>query len=89
MQSLTDKHKLTNVLVEGGSRLISSLFGQQLIDEAHVYLAPKWLGDNKATPAIGGFERKLMKDAETLALQQVTRVEDDVWLTYRVRSQIK
>lgn len=89
LRSLTDTHGLTNLLVEGGATLISSFFAKNMIDEAQVYVAPKWLGDAQAAPAIHGFERTLMKEAETLSLQQITRFDDDVLLTYRARSQIK
>ena len=89
LRSLTQTHQLTNVLVEGGAGLISSMFRANLIDEAHIYIAPKWLGDAEAMPAITGLQKDSMKEAETLALQQVTRFDDDVMLTYRVRSQIR
>lgn len=89
LQSLTATYELTNLLVEGGAGLISSMFKQRLIDEAHTYIAPKLLGDSQGIPTLSGFECPKMADAETLALQQMTRFDDDVLLTYRVRSQIK
>ena len=39
------RRRMTNVLVEGGGRLLGSLFDARLIDEAaHVFIAPKLAG---------------------------------------------
>ena len=38
------KRRMTNVLVEGGSRLVGSLFDAGVIDEVHVFIAPKLAG---------------------------------------------
>ena len=38
------RRRLTNVLVEGGSRLLGSLLDVRQIDEVHVFLAPKLFG---------------------------------------------
>jgi diaminohydroxyphosphoribosylaminopyrimidine deaminase/5-amino-6-(5-phosphoribosylamino)uracil reductase len=34
----------TNILIDGGPRLLGSLFDQKLIDEAHIYLGSQILG---------------------------------------------
>ena len=34
------RRRLTNVLVEGGSRLLGSLLDSREIDEVHVFIAP-------------------------------------------------
>lgn len=39
---------ITNLLVEGGSRVIGDLFAHHLVDEAHVYIAPMIVGDDQA-----------------------------------------
>src|SRR5262249_28998026 len=38
------RRRMTNVLVEGGSALLGSFFDAGLVDEAHVFVAPKFLG---------------------------------------------
>ena len=38
------RRRLTNVLVEGGGRLLGSLLDARQIDEVHVFIAPKLLG---------------------------------------------
>ncbi len=45
---------MTNVLVEGGSRLLGSLFDARAIDEVHVFLAPKLCGGGSAASPIAG-----------------------------------
>ena len=42
------RRRLTNVLVEGGSRLLGSLFDARQIDEVHVFIAPKLCGGESA-----------------------------------------
>jgi diaminohydroxyphosphoribosylaminopyrimidine deaminase/5-amino-6-(5-phosphoribosylamino)uracil reductase len=44
----------TNLLVEGGSRVLGSFFDAGAIDSVHVFLAPRLLGGAHAMPAIGG-----------------------------------
>lgn len=52
--------RMTNVLVEGGSCLFNSLFGMYVIDEVHVFTAPKDAGgDTLAAPRL---QRQPLKD---------------------------
>ena len=48
------RRRLTNVLVEGGGRLLGSLLDARQIDEVHVFIAPKLLGGAAARTAIAG-----------------------------------
>ena len=57
LESLLDelgKRRMTNVLVEGGGRLLGSLFDARLIDEVHVFIAPKLAGGESAPGPIAG-----------------------------------
>ncbi|MGE3181382.1 MAG: bifunctional diaminohydroxyphosphoribosylaminopyrimidine deaminase/5-amino-6-(5-phosphoribosylamino)uracil reductase RibD [Phycisphaerae bacterium] len=38
----------TNVLVEGGSKILGAFFEQRLVDEIHAYVAPKLIGGRNA-----------------------------------------
>ncbi|MCA9118263.1 MAG: bifunctional diaminohydroxyphosphoribosylaminopyrimidine deaminase/5-amino-6-(5-phosphoribosylamino)uracil reductase RibD, partial [Planctomycetaceae bacterium] len=51
------RRRLTQVLVEGGSGLLGSLLDRQLIDEFHVFVAPKLLGGTGALTPVGGTGR--------------------------------
>ena len=63
LESLLDelgRRRMTNVLVEGGSRLFNSLFDIGAIDEVHVFTAPKDGGDN--APRAPRLQRQPLKD---------------------------
>jgi diaminohydroxyphosphoribosylaminopyrimidine deaminase/5-amino-6-(5-phosphoribosylamino)uracil reductase len=48
------RRRMTNVLVEGGSQLLGTFFDSSLIDEVHVFIAPKLLGGNGALSPFAG-----------------------------------
>jgi diaminohydroxyphosphoribosylaminopyrimidine deaminase / 5-amino-6-(5-phosphoribosylamino)uracil reductase len=41
------RRRWTNLLVEGGAAVLGSFFDHDLVDEAHIYVAPKLLGAGK------------------------------------------
>ncbi|QDT67278.1 Riboflavin biosynthesis protein RibD [Planctomycetes bacterium MalM25] len=47
------RRRLTNVLVEGGGKLLGRLFDQGLIDEAWAFVAPKLVGGDAPGPIAG------------------------------------
>lgn len=83
LRHLAEAHNATNVLVEGGAALIGSMLDQGLVDRVLVFVAPKLLGDERATPAVSGLARELISEATRLTLRGVERIEDDVLLDYR------
>ena len=48
------RRRFTNLLVEGGSGVFGSFFDQNLVDEVHVFLAPKIIGGAGALSPVGG-----------------------------------
>ena len=48
------RRKMTNVLVEGGSQLLRTMFDAQLVDEVHVFIAPRTIGGDTAAGPVGG-----------------------------------
>ncbi|MEZ6060163.1 MAG: bifunctional diaminohydroxyphosphoribosylaminopyrimidine deaminase/5-amino-6-(5-phosphoribosylamino)uracil reductase RibD [Planctomycetaceae bacterium] len=48
------KRHFTNVMIEAGPEVLGSFFDAQLIDEVHVFVAPKLIGGSSARPPIGG-----------------------------------
>jgi diaminohydroxyphosphoribosylaminopyrimidine deaminase/5-amino-6-(5-phosphoribosylamino)uracil reductase len=48
------RRRMTNVLVEGGAKVLGSFADAELIDELHVYVAPKLLGGAGALSPVGG-----------------------------------
>jgi diaminohydroxyphosphoribosylaminopyrimidine deaminase/5-amino-6-(5-phosphoribosylamino)uracil reductase len=79
------RRRMTNVLVEGGSQLLGSLFAKDLIDEVHVFIAPKLVGGAAAVGPLGGAGRDLMSQACLLDDAVWEELAGDVYLRGRVR----
>jgi len=60
------RRRMTNVLVEGGSRLLHSLFDIYAIDEVHVFTAPKDAGGD--APSAPRLRKQPLKDIVTTDL---------------------
>ena len=75
---------MTNILVEGGSKLLGSLFDRRAVDEVHVFIAPKFAG-GEAAPSPGG-RRGRRTHGERLKLADITieEMEGDVYVHGRV-----
>ncbi|MFK7790841.1 MAG: bifunctional diaminohydroxyphosphoribosylaminopyrimidine deaminase/5-amino-6-(5-phosphoribosylamino)uracil reductase RibD [Phycisphaeraceae bacterium] len=84
LRHLAEAHNATNVLVEGGAALIGSMLDQGMVDQVLTFVAPKILGDERATPAVSGHLRETIDMSTMLKLRNVQRIEDDVLLDYRV-----
>jgi diaminohydroxyphosphoribosylaminopyrimidine deaminase/5-amino-6-(5-phosphoribosylamino)uracil reductase len=75
---------MTNVLVEGGARLLGTLFDMGAVDEAHVFIAPKFAGGCAALSPIGGEGAARMGDALKLADITIEELDADVYVHGRV-----
>jgi diaminohydroxyphosphoribosylaminopyrimidine deaminase/5-amino-6-(5-phosphoribosylamino)uracil reductase len=80
------RRKFTNVLVEGGSRLLGSLFDGGHVDEIHVFVAPKIVGGLAAPSAVAGVGFAQMNSASALESVAVERIGDDIYISGRRRS---
>jgi diaminohydroxyphosphoribosylaminopyrimidine deaminase/5-amino-6-(5-phosphoribosylamino)uracil reductase len=72
------RRRMTNVLVEGGSRLLHTLFDIYAIDEVHVFTAPKDAGGD--TPSAPRLRKQPLKNVVT------TDLDGDEYLRARVGS---
>jgi diaminohydroxyphosphoribosylaminopyrimidine deaminase/5-amino-6-(5-phosphoribosylamino)uracil reductase len=79
------RRRMTNVLVEGGSQLLGSLFDAELIDECHTFIAPKIVGGEPALSPIAGLGQEHIPRADSLDDLQIQIVQGDVYVTGRVR----
>ena len=77
------RRRLTNVLVEGGGRVLGSLLDARAIDEVHVFIAPKLVGGASAATAVAGRGIAEMSAALRLESPQVRQVGDDTYITAR------
>jgi len=71
---------VTNLLVEGGGTLLGSLFDERLIDECHVFIAPKLIGGCKAIVPFGGKGIAMMDDAVSLENPKISQAGSDIYL---------
>ena len=77
------RRQMTNVLVEGGSHLLGSLFDAREIDEVHVFIAPKLCGGQAAPTPIAGEGVDRMADSLALDDLQIQHVGADLYLSGR------
>lgn len=78
------RRRMTNVLVEGGSRLLGNLLDLGQIDEVHVFVAPRLFGGAESLTPIAGLG--VESPASALALSDVRwcRLGDDFYGSGRV-----
>ncbi len=79
------RRDFTNVLIEGGSRLLGSAFDDQLIDEVHAFVAPKLIGGSDAPSPIGGRGLEPMAAARNLDDVAIRHLDGDLYISGRIR----
>ncbi|HVA49210.1 MAG TPA: bifunctional diaminohydroxyphosphoribosylaminopyrimidine deaminase/5-amino-6-(5-phosphoribosylamino)uracil reductase RibD [Pirellulales bacterium] len=79
------RRRMTNVLVEGGERLLGHLFALGQIDEVHVFVAPRLVGGVEAPSPVGGSGVARMADALSLHGVQWREVDGDLHFSGRTR----
>jgi diaminohydroxyphosphoribosylaminopyrimidine deaminase/5-amino-6-(5-phosphoribosylamino)uracil reductase len=73
----------TNVLVEGGGQLLGSLADLKQIDELHSFIGPKLIGGQGSHSPVAGIGAETIDLGIELKLQQVERIDDDIYAIYR------
>jgi diaminohydroxyphosphoribosylaminopyrimidine deaminase/5-amino-6-(5-phosphoribosylamino)uracil reductase len=76
--------RMTNLLVEGGGRLLGTLVDANLVDEVHVFIAPKIFGGQEAQGPVGGQGVAVVADALRLRKPKWEMLDDDLYLIGRV-----
>lgn len=76
--------RMTNVLVEGGSQVLGSFFDADLVDECHVFVAPKIIGGLSAMSPIAGLGLDQMNDARRFEDGNWQSVEGDLYYRGRI-----
>jgi diaminohydroxyphosphoribosylaminopyrimidine deaminase / 5-amino-6-(5-phosphoribosylamino)uracil reductase len=74
------RRRMTNLLVEGGSEALGRFLDARLIDEVHVFVAPRLAGGSQARTPIAGEGVQRVADALPLSGWQVEQIEGDVYL---------
>jgi diaminohydroxyphosphoribosylaminopyrimidine deaminase/5-amino-6-(5-phosphoribosylamino)uracil reductase len=78
------KRGMTNILVEGGSRLFGSLFDERLIDEVHVFIGARIVGGHSAPSAVAGQGESVLSRACQLGQLSYEIVDGDLYAHGRV-----
>ena len=78
------RRRMTNVLVEGGGRLLGTLLDARLIDEVHVFLAPKLFGGADAPGPLASRGIDLLADALLIEPLETERLGPDLYLRGRI-----
>jgi diaminohydroxyphosphoribosylaminopyrimidine deaminase / 5-amino-6-(5-phosphoribosylamino)uracil reductase len=79
------RRSCTNVLTEAGAEILGSLFDATLIDEVHVFIAPRLIGGAAARPAIAGGGAASMPEIPNVINVRQTLIGDDVLIEGDVR----
>jgi len=74
------RRRCTNLLCEGGAGLLGALFDQRLLDEVHLFLAPKMIGGVDAKSPVGGLGISDINRAARLLFEKPILTGDDIYL---------
>jgi len=78
------RRKMTNVLVEGGAQLLRTVFEARLVDEVHVFIAPRTIGGETLQSPIGGKNSEEIVEALRLTNSAVASLNGDALLRGRI-----
>ena len=77
------RRRWTNLLVEGGGAVLGTFFDAQLVDETHVYVAPKVIGGATAPSPVAGLGLDRIGDVRLWSDVQVETLDADVRIVAR------
>ena len=78
------RRRFTNVLIEGGGQLTGSLLTGRMIDEVHVFIAPKLIGGREAPGPMAGHGIGQMSGALGIDEPQVEQLDGDIYVHGRL-----
>ena len=77
------KLNIDSILVEGGNKIISQAFKENIIDEGDIIVAPKIIGDSKAVSFVSGFSTNLIKDSIYLKNLEIKKIGNNVCFHFK------
>jgi diaminohydroxyphosphoribosylaminopyrimidine deaminase/5-amino-6-(5-phosphoribosylamino)uracil reductase len=78
------RRRLTNVMVEGGSRILGTLLDSGEIDEVHTFIAPRLVGGVATAGPTAGEGVAQMSEAVLLESPEVRQIGSDIYVHGRV-----
>lgn len=79
------RRRMTNILVEGGAKVLGALLDAGEIDEVHAFIAPRLVGGSGPSP-LAGQGLSTMAKALSLANPQIEQLGPDVYVHGRLLS---
>lgn len=74
------KKGMTNVLVEGGGKILGSFFDEKLINEVHVFIADKLVGGDEAVTPVAGEGLDVIPEVPQLITRTVEYLDNDLYI---------
>jgi len=74
------EHKVKTVLMEGGAHVIGRALKQKLVDQMHIYIAPKIIGDQKALSSVVGLNVLNVNQAVQLKDVRTRKIGKDLFI---------
>ena len=78
------RRRMTNILVEGGAAVLGSFLDARVIDEVHVFIAPRLVGGAAAVTPIAGEGMAKLEEMLSLSAWQVERLGSDLVVHGRI-----
>lgn len=72
------KQRISSILIEGGASVIGSALKAGLVDEMHVYVAPKLIGDKAAQSSVDGLGITRMRGAMSWHIEEIRSLDPDL-----------
>ncbi|MBQ9394802.1 MAG: bifunctional diaminohydroxyphosphoribosylaminopyrimidine deaminase/5-amino-6-(5-phosphoribosylamino)uracil reductase RibD [Proteobacteria bacterium] len=85
MRCLAKKYMMTTLYCEGGAALHGSLLDHGVIDQIHLYMAPKIIGGEAARGCIAGLGIEKMADALEFCFSDIQTLGNDIRITMKKR----
>ena len=81
---LSDKYLITTLYCEGGASLHGSLHDLKVIDQMHLYIAPKLIGSSESRGCVYGHGIDTMSDATQFKFVEMKQLGEDIRITARI-----
>jgi len=81
---LLAKNGVYSILIEGGARVIGYALAEKIVDEMHIFIAPRILGDQSALSSVVGRSIKSIKQTIGLKFSTIKRIGKDIFIIAHV-----
>lgn len=79
------KLSISSILIEGGEKLISRAFSEEIIDGGEIFIGNKIFGDNASKPFVSGFIKKSINEAIILNNVKYNVYDENVGMEFYMK----